>query len=213
MEISFLSLFLYGVLSFLSPCFFPLFPSFLAYVFADENSTRSLIAASVCTLGIVISFAVYGSLFWFLFTPLAIHGSLLRQVFGLAMILLGVSMLTPLKKVFTRIRSPQKIQELKGFLGAFVLGFSYVLIAAPCAMPIFLSALFLTATLENMLYAVLGSTVFASGAGLSLIVSSFAAANARDLLMKTYRSVGPWFEFISATLLISTGLLLSLSII
>ena len=209
MESPILLLFVYGVLSFFSPCFFPLFPSFLTYtVKVEKNPQRGVVASLVCTLGIAASFAVYGSLFWLLFLPLSQHGSLLRQIFGLVIALLGVSMITPLKKVFAKIRPPQNLAEVKGFVGAFVLGFSYALIAAPCALPIFLSALFLTATLEELVYAILGSVVFALGAGLALIISSFLVVTTEKFLSKTYRNVAPWFELGSAVMLILTGLLM-----
>lgn len=214
MDSSILLLFLYGVLSFLSPCFFPLFPSFLAYmVKVEKDPKRSVIAASICTLGIVVSFAVYGSLFWLLFLPLTQYGSLLRQIFGLSIALLGLCMLTPLRNVFTKIRPPKRLSELEGFLGTFILGFSYALIAAPCAMPIFLSALFLTATMEGIAYAIFGSVVFALGVGLSLILASLLVVTAKNYLEKTYRNIAPWFEVGSAMVLIFTGLLLTLQLL
>lgn len=214
MNSSILLLFLYGILSFLSPCFFPLFPSFLAYLARGEKDPkRSVAAGFICTLGIVVSFVVYGCLFWLLFLPLSQYGSLLRQIFGLSIALLGLCMLTPLRNVFTRIHPPKKISELKGFLGTFILGFSYALIAAPCAMPIFLSALFLTATLEGIAYAILGSVVFALGIGLSLIVSSLLVVTAKNYLDKIYRNIAPWFEVGSAIVLILTGLLLTLQLL
>lgn len=207
-------LFFYGMISFLSPCFFPLFPAFLAYIVkAKRDLAASVLAASICTLGIVVSFAVYGSLFWFLFTPLSQYGSLLRQIFGLSISLLGIVMLTPLKKVFTAIRPPKKLAELEGLMGTFVLGFAYVLIAAPCAMPIFLAALFMTATSESISYAILGSTVFALGAGLSLVISSLLVATAKNLLQKAYGRFAPWFEPMSAIMLMVTGLLLTLQLL
>jgi len=207
-------LFFYGIASVLSPCFFPLFPTFLAYIVKGEkDASASVKAASICALGIVISFVVYGSFFWLLFAPLSQYGSLLRQIFGLAISLLGVVLLTPLKKVFTAIRTPKKLAELEGLMGTFVLGFSYVLIAAPCAMPIFLAVLFVTATLENITYAILGSVVFALGAGISLVASSFLVATAKSHVQKSYRKFAPWFEPMSAFLLIVTGLLLAFRVI
>ena len=214
MDSSFPVLFIYGMISFLSPCFFPLFPAFLAYIVkADKGATASVLAASICTLGIVISFALYGALFWLLFAPLSQYGSLLRQVFGFSISALGVAMVTPLKRIFAAVRTPKKLAELKGLVGAFVLGFAYVLIAAPCAMPIFLAALFMTATLESVTYAILGSAVFALGAGVSLVASSFLVATAKNHIQKSYKDFAPWFEPVSAMLLIVTGLLLAFQIV
>jgi cytochrome c-type biogenesis protein len=214
LDLSIPILFFYGVTSFLSPCFFPLFPTFLAYIVKGEkDAAASVKAASICAFGVVISFVVYGSLFWLLFAQLSQVGSLLRQIFGLVISLLGVALLTPLNKVFTAIRTPKKLAELEGLMGTFVLGFSYVLIAAPCAMPIFLAALFMTATSENIIYAIMGSVVFAFGAGVSLIASSFLVVTAKSYVQKAYREFAPWFERVSALLLIVTGLLLAFQVI
>lgn len=80
-------------------------------------------------------------------------------------------------------------------------------------MPIFLSALFLTATLEGIAYAIFGSVVFAFGVGLSLVISSLLVVAAKNYLEKTYRNITPWFEVGSAMVLILTGLLLILQVI
>jgi cytochrome c-type biogenesis protein len=214
LDLSIPILFFYGLISFLSPCFFPLFPAFLAYIVkGGEEALESVIAASICTFGIVISFIIYGSLFWFLFKPLSLYGSLLRQIFGISIFLLGIVMLTPLKRLFAAIHTPKKVVELKGLIGAFALGFTYVLIAAPCAMPIFLAALFMTATFENVAYAILGSTVFALGAGVSLIISSFLVATSKKRIEKINNNFAPWFELVSALLLLVTGILLLFQII
>lgn len=214
MESSIPFLFLYGMLSFLSPCFFPLFPSYLAHVVRSRKKVGGIIlGALVCTSGIMTSFVIYGLLFWILFAPLSQYGLLLHLIFGFCILFLGISTLTPLKKVFSSIRYPKYFLELKSLGGTFLLGFFYVLIAAPCALPIFLSALFLTATIEGITYAILGLVTFALGAGVPLVISSFLIAKSKEYIMRIYCNFSPMFETVSAFLLIFTGLLMVLQII
>jgi len=205
-------MFALGVLSSFSPCFFPLFPLFLAYVANVENDVRKgVIAGFTCTLGIASSFMVYGMLASFLAFPLLKYGTPLRFVFGGFIVFLGVSMLTRLRRVFTKLRPPKRLLEVKGVLGTFVLGLSYTLIAAPCAMPIFLSAILLAIIPGNFLVTVANLVIFGFGAGTPFILSSLLITSTRDFVGRRYRSVAPLFEFGPALVLILTGLLLLFS--
>jgi len=205
-------MFVLGVLSSLSPCFFPLFPSFLAYVArVEKNIRKGTIAGLTCTLGIALSTVIYGMLASILAYPLLKYGALLRIVFGGFIIFLGVSMLTQIRRVFAKLRPPRRLLEVRGFLGTFVLGLVYTLIAAPCAMPIFLSVILLAIIPGNFFVTAANLIIFGFGAGTPFILSSLLITSTKDFVGRRYRSVAPFFEFGSALVLILTGLLLLLS--
>jgi len=205
-------MFVLGVLSSLSPCFFPLFPSFLAYVArVEKNIRKGAIAGLTCTLGIALSTVIYGMLASILAYPLLKYGALLRIVFGGFIIFLGVSMLTQIRRVFAKLRPPRRLLEVRGFLGTFVLGLVYTLIAAPCALPIFLSVILLAIIPGNFFVTVANLIIFGFGAGTPFILSSLLITSTKDFVGRRYRSVAPFFEFGSALVLILTGLLLLLS--
>jgi len=205
-------MFVLGVLSSLSPCFFPLFPSFLAYVAnVEKDGRKGAVVGFTCTLGIILSFAIYGMFASILALPLLRHGGLLRSVFGVFIIFLGVIMFTPMRGIFTKIRPPQRLSRVKGLLGTFVLGLLYTLIAAPCTMPIFLSAILLAVIPGNFLLTVVNLITFGFGTGTPFILSSLLIATTRDFVSRRYQSLAPFWEYGSALVLMLIGLVLLLS--
>lgn len=201
-----------GVLSSLSPCFFPLFPSFLAYIAEVENSIRrGFIAGLACSFGILISFMIYGFSASLLVQPILAYGSLLRYLFGIGIMILGVVMITPLKRIFFKIRPPKSLHKLRGILGAFILGFLFTIIAAPCATPLFLSAILLALTLGSLLNVIIALLVFSFGASLPFIAASLLVSAAKNFVIRSYGKFSRLFEQISALTLILTGLLLLFS--
>ena len=202
-----------GVFCSLSPCLFPLFPSFIAYVAGAESSMRrGVVAGFTCALGIALSFAIYGMFASILALPLLRYAGLLRYAFGGVIIVLGVIMLTPLRGIFTKIRPPQRLQKSRGLLGAFVLGLSYALIAAPCTMPIVLSAIgMVLAVMPGNPFATMAHlTIFGIGAGTPFILASLLVTTTKRFIGTRYRGVAHYFEYISALVLILVGLLLLL---
>lgn len=200
-----------GILSSLSPCFFPLFPSFLAYIAEVENDIgRGFAAGLACSFGILISFMIYGLSASLVVQPLLTYGSLLRYLFGIGIIVLGVIMITPLKRVFFRIHPPKGLHKVKGVLGAFILGLIFTIIVAPCAAPLFISAILLAATLKSLWSTLLALLVFSLGASLPFIVASLLVSTAKNFVGRRYRRFSQLFEQISALILILTGLLLIL---
>ena len=204
-------LFILGTFSSLSPCFFPLFPSFLAYVANVEKNIRNgILAGFACLLGIALSFTVYGVFASFLFLPLVKYGTILRSIFGLIIIILGVAMYTQSLQI--SIRLPQKLFAFKGYLGAFILGLSYTLIAAPCATPIFLSAILLAITPGNTVLTIIKLLVFTLGVIFPFVFSALLVMATKDFLRNQYQSLAKWFNLLSSSILILTGLLFFLPI-
>jgi len=200
-----------GLLSSLNPCFFPLFPSFLAYIARVENDVRrGAVAGFTCALGIALSFVIYGTLASILAFPLLKYGGLLRYVFGGFVIFLGVIMLTPMRGIFAKLHPPQRIQKARGFLGTFVLGLSYALVTAPCGMPIFLSAILLAVIPGDPFATIAHLAVFGLGAGVPFIFSSLLVATTKGFIRTRYHSIARFFEYGSALVLIVVGLLLLL---
>ena len=204
-------LFVLGALSSLSPCFFPLFPPVLAYIANVENNIRKgILAGSACVLGVASSFTIYGLFAAFLFSPLLEYGTVLRSIFGVIIILMGVAMYTSKMQLFIRI--PQRLFAFKGYLGAFILGLSYTLIAAPCAMPIFSSAILVAIIPGNPALTTVNLLFFTLGVILPFLVSSLAVMLAQNVLRSQYQALAKWVKPLSSSILILTGLLLFLPI-
>lgn len=207
-------IFVLGTLWSLSPCAFPLLGPFVAHSAKTKgNPRRAIIAGLVITSGIMLSITLYGSLAWLLASPLARHGTVLRQVFGAAIMFLGVVALTPLKNMFARLRPPQRLFSLYGLPAVFMLGFGYSLIAAPCSAPVFLSALMLASATGDLALTLTGCFLFAAGASIPFIALSLLVVSSRGYLSARFGDFTRSIEVFSALLLVGSGLALALGII
>jgi len=204
-------LFTLGVFSSLSPCFFPLFPSFLTYVANVENNVRKGVLAGIaCLLGIALSFTLYGVFAFFLFSPLTEYGTLLRSLFGLVIMLLGIAMFTEKLTIFVPL--PQRLLAFKGYVGAFILGLIYTLIAAPCAMPILSSAILIAIIPDNMTSTLLNLFVLTLGVATPFLAASLCVMAMKTFVENQYHAFAKWFRPLSSSILVLTGLLLFLPI-
>jgi thiol:disulfide interchange protein DsbD len=199
--LSFLSVFIAGILTSFTPCIFPMLPitiSILGY-HADKNSrlknfSRSLayvlgIALTYSTLGVIA--ALTGSLF----------GSMLTNKYVLAFLtLLFFSMALSMWGVF-EIQAPAFIRNKFGvgrnhsLAGAFIMGLVAGIVASPCVGPVLVSILTYVSTTKN---AVLGFSLlftFAMGLGLLFIVIGLFSS-ALKLLPKS----GAWMDRIKFVL-------------
>lgn len=203
------NVFILGLFSSLSPCFFPLFPSFLAYVVdVESNLRKGIFAGLACIFGITLSFTLYGILTAYLFSLLVRYGTLLRSLFGIIIIILGVLMY--LNKVHIFVRLPQRLFSFKGYLGAFMLGLTYTLIAAPCALPIFLSAILIATVPGDVFLTVVNLLGFTLGVAIPFMASPFLVMAAKKHFEQKYQAFAKWFNLVSSSVLVVTGLLLLL---
>ena len=151
------SVFLAGILSFFSPCIFPLLPVYLG-ILLDESKERtvSLFGFSInwySLLKTVAFMAGLSSVFLLLGFGAASLGSLFnspnfRVVMGLIIIVLGLHQME-----WINIASLQKQKQLRfnfqtknGFLSAFLLGLTFSFGWTPCVGPVLGSVLGLAAS-------------------------------------------------------------------
>jgi cytochrome c-type biogenesis protein len=146
-----------------------------------------------------------------LFSPLIEHGTILRAVFGLFIMLLAIVMFTDRVRVF--IRLPQRLLAFRGYFGAFILGLSYTLIAAPCAIPIFLSAILIAVDPGSLSSSVVNLMFFSIGATLPFLVSTLLVLAAKDFLRNQYQAFAKRFTLLASLVLFVTGLLLFVPIL
>ncbi len=201
-----------GAFSSLSPCLFPLLTSFLAYTANIEGSaSKGILAGLACMAGIALSFSVYGAFASLLVTPLIQYWTPLHAAFGL--IIVGLGAASYAQKIQLYYSNPRQLFTRRGYIGVFVLGLTYTLIAAPCAMPIFLSAVIAASTLQSMASTLLNLLTFSVGAALPFLASPLLMIGAKNTLGNQYLAYAKWLRPLSALVLILTGLLLFIPIL
>jgi cytochrome c-type biogenesis protein len=211
--------FLEGLLTFFTPCVFPLIPFYISYITGssiDELSrrdTKQLLYKSIT--GSLLFISGFSAIFVLLGFSASYAGSLvfefqnyLRIIGGMVVIFFGLTMtgllnITPLN-IEKRISMKNKPV---GFIGALLLGVTFAAGWVPCVGPILSSILIIASTSETRYYG--GLLLFSYCIGLGLPI--FASAVAFNYFLAVYRHTVKYLRtisIISGIILIMIGLLL-----
>jgi cytochrome c-type biogenesis protein len=180
--LSYLAVYLGGVLVSFTPCVYPLLPITIAFIGAHSSGSRSrgFFLSLIYVLGMAVTYVVLGAV-------AALSGRLFGQVqanpwtsffIGNVCFLMGLSMLD----VFTiTVRTPgfimraQPRKRRSGAAGSFLVGAASGLVMSPCTAPALAVVLSYAATRQNVAFASSLMFVFAIGMGtLLILVGTFA---------------------------------------
>lgn len=222
--------FLAGLLSFLSPCVFPLVPSYLAFVggsvggstggsagaagtagsaAAGAGGRRVLLRQSLLFIaGFTLVFIVMGASASMLGAVLRQHRDVLTVVAGVVVALFGLVMLGVLKiPLLYRDARPRYRGETARPWGALLLGMAFAAGWSPCIGPILGGILTLAGASGTLAQGVALLAVYALGLALPFL----AAAMALEPFLRfsrRFRSYLPWVERGAGVLLLAAGLLM-----
>ena len=189
-QISLLSAFLAGVLSFVSPCVLPLVPSYLSYITGlsfeelEKESSRQRVAwvTAKSTLIFIAGFSTVFIAFGASATALGhlflTYQEAIRQLGGILIIFFGLYMMGTLKLPWLSWLSIDKhwrfTERPAGNIGTFLIGVAFAAGWTPCVGPI-LGAILLKASGTNSVGAgVELLTVYSIGLGLPLFIAAIA---------------------------------------
>ncbi len=209
-----------GLLSFLSPCVLPLFPSYLSFVAgvsydelagprASARARRAVVRSSLFfILGFSVLFVALGLPFSLLGQTLAKYQRTISQVGGAFIIVMGVYVAGWLRIPFlTRYWKVELKGRPAGTLGAFLAGITFAGGWTPCVGPILGSILTLAGTVGKVRTGLLMLGAYSLG----LAIPFFLAALALDRflsLFDRYKRFLPAVSTASGLLMIAVGLLL-----
>jgi cytochrome c-type biogenesis protein len=175
--LSYLAVYLGGVLICATPCVYPVVPITVAYIGARSSGSRSrgFILSLTYVLGMAVTYSFLGVI-------AALTGKLFGQIqtspwmyfaIGNICILMGLSMLDLFRlsirkpDFITRVQSPQRTA---GMAGGFLVGAASGLVVGPCTAPVLAVVLSYAATRQNITFAASLMFVFALGMGTLLIL-------------------------------------------
>lgn len=162
-NISFILVFIEGVISFFSPCVIPLLPIYIGYLAGNpeilkENTTikyqpkKVLIHTSFFVFGISFAFFILGMSFTTLGTFFQSNKLLFTRIGGIIIIILGLFQIGIFKFKFLKHEMKFNIDLSKvktNPLIAFIMGFTFSFAWTPCVGPALSSVLILASSANN----------------------------------------------------------------
>ena len=146
------SIYLGGLISFFSPCIFPIIPVYISIL--SENGKLCIGKTITFILGLSTSFILLGFSVGIIGEFLT--GNFFRIFSGLMVIGFGIFQLEIVKIPFLEKTKLLNLEtkNTTGLLSSFLLGFSFILGWTPCIVPILASILFVSSTSGDTLYSI-----------------------------------------------------------
>ncbi|MCL4429018.1 MAG: cytochrome c biogenesis protein CcdA [Deltaproteobacteria bacterium] len=219
-NVSFLVAFLAGLFSFISPCVFPLIPSYLSYIsglsmdeLIKENPKAKFTAVKhslMFILGFTIIFVLLG-----VFSSAVgslLHSIWLMRIAGIFIIIMGLFILGAFNKIkFLSFMNQDAVVNLKskplGLIGSALIGVFFAAAWTPCIGPILASILFIASTLHNTAAGAELLFIYAMGLAVPFFVSSLSV----NLFLSAFKRIKPFVKaisIISGVILITVGILI-----
>ncbi len=206
-----------GVLSFLSPCVFPLVPGYLSYIAGTTareaqvvEGTRWRVTAHACffVLGFAVIFALLGAVASSVGAVLQEHKLLLEQVAGVLLIVFGIVLTGLLPLPFLqRERRAHVASGEPALLRSALVGVAFGAGWSPCIGPILGSILALAAAGTTLAQGVGLLMVYALGLGVPFLLVGALIDRAGPVVRRLNRYTGP-VSAAGGVILVATGLLI-----
>ncbi len=211
--------FISGILSFFSPCSFPLLPAYIGYYVGrregKEEERRQLLKEGVVkglqpAFGIALFYGLIGLSIVLLGDSIKYFIPYFEPIIAILIIILGVVMLTKIA-TFSKL-TDSIVARLSKITGGkrydlFLYGVIYGAASAGCTMPIFISVVFLAISFGSILFGVAIFFIYVSGMMIFMVIATIIIAFSADMLAK-FRIFSKYVEETGGLLLIAAGLLL-----
>ncbi|MDE2180116.1 MAG: cytochrome c biogenesis protein CcdA [candidate division NC10 bacterium] len=209
-----------GILSFLSPCVLPIFPSYLSFVTGlsfgelsgsvdNVKTRRAIILNALCFIfGFSVVFMSLGASFSLLGQLLFDYQQILRKVGGALVILFGLYIAGALKLPFLTRTFRLELQDRPaGYFGAFIVGVTFAAGWTPCVGPILGSILLYASTAKTADTGILMLGAYSLGLAIPFFLSALALNRFLDYVNQFKRMI-PVISVIGGMFLIVVGSLL-----
>ncbi len=220
-NISLLTAFLAGILSFLSPCVLPLIPSYISFLtgisyeeftesdrFTQRMRWMTLLHAFLFVLGFSIIFLLLGASATYIGGLFTTYRGWLEKIVGIVIILFGlqISGILNLKFLLQEKKFHMENKPI-GYLGSVLVGFSFGIGWTPCIGPILGSILGFAATLGNLWAGILLLAFYSLGMGIPFLLSALAVQSFFHYFKKIRRYIAT-ITFLSGLFLVLIGILI-----
>jgi len=216
-NISIFTAFVAGLLTFFSPCVFPLIPSYVLFIagvsFEEINNlkkveTKIIINSLLFILGFSLVFISLGAAASLIGTVLFNFRSVLRIIGGVIIFILGLYISGFLKIPLMDMECRLNIRvKPKGYLSSVLIGATFAFAWTPCVGPIVGSMLVLAGTEETISKGVLLLISYSIGLAIPFLLTAIGI-NSSLVYFKKMQKYIPVIKLISGIFLIIVGVLL-----
>ena len=200
---------LIGILATASPCVFPLYPGFLAYLGgAAQNSGKSYrsgVLGVFVLLGVLSMMLLLGALISLLSVSIGRVLAVIIPLADLLILVLGVLLLLNINP-FKQLPQIQVPALAHPYANAFVYGLLYGPIALPCSGPLVVSIFALSLTVGDFLGKLTVFLLFGLGFGLPLLLLSLLAGAGQRWITRFFARHSLAFNRAAGLLLIAVAL-------
>ena len=219
-EVSILIAFSAGILTFLSPCILPLFPSYITYItgrsFEDikgiERSSDirrlTIINSLFFILGFSIIFVLLGMTFSYLGSFFGIKKIWLERIGGILIVLFCLNIMGFLNIGFLKKEKAFILKKRNiGYISSLVVGMAFAFGWTPCVGPILSSILIYASTLESLPRATILLIAYSLGLGVPFLIAGILI-NQFLFIFNRFKAFIRFIPVISGVFLIVVGVLL-----
>ncbi len=223
LDISYISAFGAGALSFISPCVLPLVPPYLCYMAgvsteqftnssnSNQASRRALLTASLAfVLGFSTVFILIGAGATGIGQFLRQYQDVIAKIAGLLIIAMGLNFLGILKiSLFSREARFNPDQKSVGVLPSYVMGLAFAFGWTPCIGPVLGPILTLAGGKDTVWEGAALLAVYSAGLGIPFLAAAFFSGQFMRFSVKFRARLGTVEKMIGVLLIISGVLFLT----
>ncbi len=218
-NVNILTAFLFGIISFASPCVLPIVPGYLSFISGysfDEmvNSSRQELFKKV-TLNSVLFIIGFSLIFIALGASATAIGKFLverlelfAKIAGVIIVLFGLHMIGVFKIKFLNYEKKFHTDKKIGPLGSFVAGLAFAFGWTPCIGPVLAAILTIAAQQDTIGKGIALLAVYSLGLGIPFLVTSLSI-NAFLAFFRKFSKYIRWVEVTGGVLLVIVGILIA----
>ena len=224
-QLSFGIAFFAGLASFLSPCVLPLVPIYLTqlvgqsiYQASDNRQQASLrmvtfLHAATFVFGFTLAFVALGAVASSLGSFLQAHQTLIRQIAGIMLVILGLYLTGILKLPFLYQQKRFDFHpERPSYPASLLIGITFAIAWSPCIGPILGSILALAASTATLQKGVLLLLIYSLGLGFPFLLLGLGLNQVSSILKKLKPYLGK-IEIATGVFMIVVGIMVFFNVL
>ncbi len=217
-NINLLTAFIFGLLSFFSPCVLPIIPGYISFISGqtlddikgdNKSAARAVIMNSLVFIaGFTIIFVLMGAAATSIGQLLNDNLNLISKIAGGIIIIFGLHMIGIFKIGFLNYEKRFHLQEKKlGFLGSFTVGAAFAFGWTPCIGPVLAGILAIASQQDTVLQGILLLFVYSLGLGIPFFLTAISINkffNVFNRIKKHFHTI----EVVGGVMLVAVGILM-----